>query len=112
MQFEQWPEQHPASHRVVDAEQSLQPCRQHLVPPDRLVVAFGIVKRIGQALIRVMAQMQRPKPAERIDQADRQAHQQLVDALLGDAAPVGQLRDVDDLLGGDVDQPVKLLGGA
>ena len=50
--------------------------------PERAVIAFRIVERIGQPLVGMVAQMQRLEAAERIDQPDRQADQQLVDPAL------------------------------
>ena len=66
-------------HGVVHPQQQPHAWRQLLMVPQRLVVALGIVERIGQPLVGMMPEMQRLEAPVRPDQADRQEHEGFID---------------------------------
>ena len=78
-------------HGVVDLQQELHRRRKFVMLPQRLVVAFRIVERIGQPLVGMVSQMYRLEAAERPDEADRQEHESFVDEAVAGRMAVQHL---------------------
>ena len=66
--------------------------RQVAMLPEGAVIGFRIVKRIGEAFVAVMAQMQRLEAPEWIDQSDRQSHKKLIYPSLAGSDDRARLR--------------------